>query len=305
MTKNASFLDLETISTQIIRTDFCECFEIIPGDIPSLAAHKFGASLEASVYTAIFNMTKPRICLDVGSNVGVTALFFAKHCEQVYAFEPNSYVFPVLQRNAEQSGKGVVAFPFGLSDKASELTLHIHRNWNTGASSFVAENIKPVASKTMQLAPAKVEVGDEVKVKQQIQHVDFIKIDTEGFEAKVLLGLKECIIRDKPVVALEWNADSTREQFKEHELFQMLFSDYLYFGLGESWNKVLYPTVVSRIKRGILKNVLKTRRTQALQKFFPDGRYDLVFFIPERFGQVVEGFSFLATNYIPTVANAH
>jgi FkbM family methyltransferase len=303
MAKPNSPHDLEAMQTEIIKTSFSDSFEIVPGDLPSEYAREFGASLEASVYTTIFSAIKPEICLDIGSNIGAAALFFAQHCEQVYAFEPNPYIYPVLQRNAERNKAGVTAFPFGLSDTASELMFYLYPDWNTGASSFVVENMKAVASKSVQSISAKVEIGDEVLAEQQIHHVDFIKIDTEGYEAKVLLGLKECIMRDKPVVALEWNADSTRKEFREQGLLQKFFSDYLCFGLGKSWNKCLYPTILSKIKRGILKNVLKIERPPALQKFFFDGDYELVFFIPERFSQVVHNFSFLPADYIPAVGH--
>ena len=297
MANENSLLDLEKIETQIIKTTFSDCFEIIPGDLTSEFSRNAESSAEFETYKAIFKTVQPEVCLDIGTNIGTNALFFAGHCRHVYAFEPNPYIYPVLQRNIERNNANISAFPYGLSDAAAELNLHIELNWNTGHSSFVSEN----ASKNSQLVSTRVEVGDEVLVKEHIGPVDFIKIDTEGYETNVLLGLRQCILQHKPVIALEWNTDSTRRGFREHNLLVSLFPDYLCFGLGAPWRKSLYPTIGSKIARGIAKNFLKVRRPLSLQKFVFDLDYELIFLIPERFSRIVHELTFWPKGYCPSV----
>jgi FkbM family methyltransferase len=298
MMKNSP-LNLKLIKTEIISTNFCNHLEIIPGDLTSEIARIAESSPEFVTCATILKAINPKICLDIGTNIGANALFFANHCERVYAFEPNPYIYPVLQRNIKRNKANILAFPFGLSDTASELTFHINCDWNTGASSFISEH----ASENSQSVIAHVAIGDEVLAKEQVQHVDFIKIDTEGFEANVLLGLKSYIMKYKPVIAIEWNSYSTKRLFKEHNLFKTFFSDYLWFGLGSQWNKNLYSTFTSKIKRGFLKNILKIKKPNALQKFIfaLNNNYELGFFIPDRFSHVVRDFSFLPANYIPVI----
>jgi hypothetical protein len=47
--------------------------------------------------------------------------------------------------------------------------------------------------------------GDSFLAAQNVQRVDFIKIDVEGFELEVLAGLKSVLERCRPVVVLEMN----------------------------------------------------------------------------------------------------
>jgi predicted O-methyltransferase YrrM len=44
------------------------------------------------------------ICLDVGANIGCTAILFAQLCRKVVAFEPTPKTFVLWRRNVDQSG---------------------------------------------------------------------------------------------------------------------------------------------------------------------------------------------------------
>jgi FkbM family methyltransferase len=299
--KNLHVIDLNNIKITTINTGYCNNIQIICGDKTSEFAKFSEDSLEFKTYRILLDYINPNVCLDVGSNIGIHALFFSQFCKQVYCFEPNPYIYPILKNNITIDRTNIQAFPFGLSLSSADLNLQIDLDWNTGHSGFVSEN----APKHMKIVPAKVEVGDEIISQNGISHIDFIKIDTEGFEANVLMGLKQCILKYKPLVSLEWNTDSTRNNFNRYNLFKELFPEYAYFGIGSSWHRFLYPSIFGKIKRGILKNILKVKKSEILQEFVFSKCYDYenVFFIPHRYIKILKYLSFYPKGYIPQIGS--
>ena len=64
------------------------------------------------------------------------------------------------------------------------------------------DNYKKITIKTKKL--------DDFEI---VNRIGFIKIDVEGHEAKVCLGLTETIRKNRPTIALEWNNDQTKNEY--------------------------------------------------------------------------------------------
>ena len=68
--------------------------------------------------------TDSEISLDIGANIGCTAILFAELSKKVYAFEPSPTTFAFLEKNIARSGfKNIVAQNIGLGAEAGESTL--------------------------------------------------------------------------------------------------------------------------------------------------------------------------------------
>jgi hypothetical protein len=67
--------------------------------------------------------------------------------------------------------------------------------------------------------------------KHHINKLDLLKIDVEGHEADVLLGLKKTIEKHQPIIVLEWNNDVTRQKFQTFNIFNTLLQRYTAFEL--------------------------------------------------------------------------
>jgi len=140
--------------------------------------------------------------LDVGANVGCTALLFSDLAREVRAFEPSPTTYGFLDRNVRAAKKSNVrTFAYGLGAKreTSELTF----SPDNRSGGFVSNLTKASVGHTTETI--RIETLDESFAELGIPRVDFMKIDVEGFEKSVLEGGRETILRDRPIVVLELN----------------------------------------------------------------------------------------------------
>ncbi len=141
--------------------------------------------------------TENPVCLDAGANRGQTIEMFQKSFKnpKIYAFEPSSEIFQILQ--SRKHGDQVSLHNFALGENnakhefinyqssclSSFLTLDAHeenrfRNWE-------------IKSKEM----VEVKTLDWFLQQYSIDTVDLLKIDTQGYDLPVLLGATESFQR--------------------------------------------------------------------------------------------------------------
>jgi FkbM family methyltransferase len=137
--------------------------------------------------------------IDVGANIGMTALLFSQLASRVKAYEPSPSTFRFLESNINRSGcDNVEIFNFGLGSADSNLPLtHSPSNRSGG---FVSDQTE--ASEGHVTEDIVVRKGDPLLSGTE---VDFIKIDVEGFEMKVLEGLRSVVKDQQPVTVIELN----------------------------------------------------------------------------------------------------
>lgn len=148
------------------------------------------------------NLVKGSVVIDAGANIGLFAVFAAMLGAKVYAFEPAKETLAVLEENVKALDVEVV--PVGLGNVPTSQTLVVYPK-GLGASMFVDSGIDPetalpgVAHHTQQ---AEITTIDAFVRKKGLTTVDFIKIDAEGYEAKILAGARDTIKKFRPVVAM-------------------------------------------------------------------------------------------------------
>jgi FkbM family methyltransferase len=141
------------------------------------------------------------VVADVGGNIGTTALSFAATVPRgtVHVFEPSPEMLPVLRRYVELSGAGnVVVHAIGLSDAPAQGQLQVAIAGNPGSAFFV-EGATP-APDGSRIAVARLD-----EVLRDAARLDFVKVDVEGFELRVLRGARQLLLRHRPVVVFEVN----------------------------------------------------------------------------------------------------
>jgi len=139
------------------------------------------------------------IILDVGANIGITALLMAQaapECE-VVAFEPSPENAAFFRENlsAEQRVRLVAS---GVAEEAGELRFLVHAGANCHA---VSEDYLFAETGSFTSVPV-VTLDDEFPTGD----VSFIKIDVEGFEPHVLAGARNLIARCRPWLWMEFNS---------------------------------------------------------------------------------------------------
>ena len=125
-----------------------------------------------------------------------------------HAFEPNPEFFLILQEGVGKR-KNVYLNNYGLGDKEEEL------HYDPSTQSFLL----PVTNPKLP-----IKTLDWYIKEHNIKHIDFLKIDTEGFDYKVLLGGKKTIKLCRYIQYEHWAND---EDF--HKLLKKNF-DLYYIG---------------------------------------------------------------------------
>lgn len=142
------------------------------------------------------------IILDVGANIGCTAILFGELAKRVYAFEPSQTTFAFLEKNISRSGRrNVFLQNMGLGEKPGEYTLTFAPSNRSGG--FVSDQTQASVGHTVEKIV--IRQMDEVVQSWKLPRVDFIKIDVEGFEGHVIRGARRTLSTHRPVVVLELN----------------------------------------------------------------------------------------------------
>jgi FkbM family methyltransferase len=142
------------------------------------------------------------VVLDIGANIGCTAILFGGLSAEVHAFEPSKTTFAFLEKNLANSGlDNVFLNNFGLGFEKGNFELTFSPRNRSGG--FVSNKAK--ASTGHNIEKIDIRTLDEVIESIKLPKIDFIKIDVEGFEANVLRGAKCTLESFQPVVVLELN----------------------------------------------------------------------------------------------------
>lgn len=156
---------------------------------------------------------------DVGANIGQHALFMSRVATQVHAFEPYPPVSEQLEAHLIRNRiDNVCLHKLGLGDEDGTLPFFAPSGSNTGVGSFDADSQQRGNTPAGQLRIAR---GDAYLTDLALTRLDLMKIDVEGFERKVLAGLRDTLQRFRPVLVIEVSYGQalsfrSREQFLEH-----------------------------------------------------------------------------------------
>ena len=156
--------------------------------------------------------------IDVGAHMGFFTVKVAKQVKEVIAFEPDPYNFKFLSMNIEYNRlSNVRAFNYALGDRNSNLFLR--RSYGYGRTRLTETN-----------TGYKVRVESlDTTVKELKVTPNVIKIDTEGYEMKVLEGAKSTLTRCKPklIIASYHYWDESKDVV--NYLVRMGFHCFIYY----------------------------------------------------------------------------
>ena len=162
------------------------------------------------------------IILDVGANVGYTAMLYAAiagDTGHVTAFEPSPRAFMHLSRNCANLGN-VTCIQAAVSETSGEMRFYETESLDTSSlipRDCVQDYIVPVVT------------VDEIL--ENAVPPSFIKIDVEGHEHAVFRGMKTLLSQTNPPVIL-FEAASTLTREKSCDLIQELSqSRYTFHGI--------------------------------------------------------------------------
>ena len=166
-----------------------------PSDFPQEDLFWLGESDRWDLLHARRFLRPGAVIFDVGANFGYYALMLAAslrgECE-VHAFEPSASTHARLVKHVALNGMTCVhPHRLALSDVPGTASMN-SRQGNSGAS-FLEMGGGEVAVTTL----------DEFVEGRGLRRLDFMKIDVEGFEERVLRGGERTLRRLRPIVLLE------------------------------------------------------------------------------------------------------
>ena len=150
---------------------------------------------------------KGDVCIDIGANIGYYSVMFSKLVDNngmVLCFEPDSENYRLLKKNCQKYIKQgtTKVYKVALSDKKNELPLYKSKD-NHGM-----HRLYESVCCTSEHEIVSVNVGDSF----DIDDVNFIKIDIEGYELSAIRGFRNTIKRSEDIKILtEFSPLSIRE----------------------------------------------------------------------------------------------
>lgn len=180
------------------------------------------------IQAALSRLQQCRTAVDIGAHVGLYAVILADHFNRVKAFEPCAETFECLRKNTTAFGN-VDCYQLALSNHTEFVTIHRDKDRSGNTGSYFVQRSQPADGQlpAMQL--------DEL----QLDAVDFIKIDVEGWEYNVLRGASETIRKWRPVLMVEeknfkgrYSLPSARELILSfgYRLVASIRADHIYVG---------------------------------------------------------------------------
>jgi FkbM family methyltransferase len=176
----------------------------------------------------IFSQDDP-VIIDIGANIGqflyATKTLFPK--SKVYSVEPDSSVFSILQKNAKNYS-GVKIFNNALSKVGKTLKFYISKEFSEWSS------LKRLDGKEYREIEVVAVRGDTLF--NNVKKVDLLKIDVEGAEYEVLLGMPKLLKRSKYLL-LEVSLDRTPTDIGSSKVFKLLLdSNFSIYRIGRMFS---------------------------------------------------------------------
>ena len=131
------------------------------------------------------------VAVDAGCHVGLLAFWMARDFGFVHAFEPVAAHRECFEANL-RGRANVNLHAFALGDKEGHVKIRTEPT-SSGDSRVDGEGDIPMHRLDDMIATGYA----------QFIHVDFIKIDCEGYEHQVIAGARETLIRCRPCVIVE------------------------------------------------------------------------------------------------------
>lgn len=128
------------------------------------------------------------ICIDVGANIGITSIWLSKSSNQVYSFEPEPNNVIRFKENKilnNANNIDLIESAINSHDGFSELFLFESYGHHSLNELHTTEKIGSIEVKTISL--------DSFCKDKNIEKIDVLKIDIEGFELEALKGAESLI----------------------------------------------------------------------------------------------------------------
>lgn len=169
---------------------------------------------------ACLNIPTGGVVIDAGALYGDHTIAYCRKVSTegtVIAIEASPVAFSCLQKNAEKFQSDVLLINAALGETHGDKALHCieEGNLNAGMATVSEEDKKGVIIPTVSI--------DGLVKDSGLSRLDFIKIDCEGYEYKILKGAKGTLKTLKPKMLIEINSFALSQQGStDRDIYELL-----------------------------------------------------------------------------------
>jgi len=156
-----------------------------------------------------FEIKNDDIIIDIGSHVGLFALFSAQFCKSgtIYCFEPVKENFEMLKSNLELNNTtNVIATNAAVSTDNGTVTIYL--NEDESGHSMHVEGSKSIQVKSLSL--------QNIFESHNIERCDFLKVDCEGEEYSIMDSLPTLYYKRIAKICIEYHFANTKQDLLEN-----------------------------------------------------------------------------------------
>ncbi len=199
------------------------------------------------------------VVLDIGANTGIHTLILARQVGPqgcVFAFEPTRFAFAKLRKNLSLNpdlATRVTALEIGLTDVPGHaLPDAVSSSWNLSAPLASANPLD--MGYAQSTSGAKTLTLDEWSATSNLTRLDWIKLDVDGFEVRVLRGARATLAKWRPKIFLEI---APHHFVRPEETFEQLIELIRDAGYRlHDLNGTAFPTDARSIREGLREGAL-------------------------------------------------
>jgi len=142
--------------------------------------------------------------IDVGANIGDTAVYFAKRGAHVVAYEPDPEMCALARRNASLNGLTIKVRDAGIGSKSETLLLSSSPSGADSMSVTLFRGVTPVNRMHIKTTPVRIAAfADELAC---FDTLGLVKFDCEGCEYPALAGLPHELMRRIEHIIMEYHS---------------------------------------------------------------------------------------------------
>ncbi len=177
-------------------------------DISDYIGHTVFFGLNTDLHK-LFNLCRPNsIVFDIGVNIGWTAMNMSKICScgQVYGFEPDTINFIACSKNLELNPdiRNLVLSNVALGDQDAMIKMVVSEPTNLGGNRVEESSVNAGDAEVVMTTL------DAFFSSRSLSRLDLVKIDTEGYELRILQGGFTTLSNLHPVLFVEVNDNNLR-----------------------------------------------------------------------------------------------
>jgi FkbM family methyltransferase len=165
--------------------------------------------------------------IDIGANIGHMTIPMAIICGKnglTLSFDPNPYVFKILQKNAELNNmiSNIQAYNFAITDVDDEFYYNSSEaSFNNGGISKEKKSRHGKYSLSQKIKGVNLEKFLQNTYPEKLSELRLIKIDTEGYDKEIIKSISNILIKYNPIVISEcFGKNSQADRFEHFELLK-------------------------------------------------------------------------------------